>query len=134
MNELCFGPLVSVKKMYFLLILLPSKIHFSYPLLRRGWAKVWKQGFSVSLDSSVNRADDCRWELLKSLGHWFKSGSRDIFFSKTRNHKKSIFRHKSKPLFKASYRLSLIPLAKPQLRDRKTFFVLFLYSLLLPGY
>ena len=133
MNFVLVFLLVS-KRCIFLLILLPSKIHFSYPLLRRGWAKVWKQGLSVSLDCLVNRAKDCRREWLKSLGHWFEPDSRDIFFSKTRNHKKSIFRHKSKPLFKASYRLSLILLAKPQLRDRKTFFVLFLYSLLLPGY
>ena len=32
-----------------------------------------------SLDSSVGRAEDCRGILQLSLGHWFESGSRDIF-------------------------------------------------------
>ena len=32
-------------------------------------------------DSSVGRAEDCRWFILTSLGRWFKSGSRDGMFS-----------------------------------------------------
>ena len=35
------------------------------------------------LDSSVGRAEDCRGKLQLSLGHWFESGSRDIFFVKS---------------------------------------------------
>ena len=34
---------------------------------------------SSSLDSSVGRAEDCRGTMQLSLGHWFESGSRDIF-------------------------------------------------------
>ena len=33
-----------------------------------------------ALDSSVGRAGDCRGIVQTSLGHWFESGSRDIFF------------------------------------------------------
>ena len=34
------------------------------------------------LDSSVGRAEDCSGiDTQKSLGHWFESGSRDIFFN-----------------------------------------------------
>ena len=32
-----------------------------------------------ALDSSVGRAGDCRGIVQTSLGHWFESGSRDIF-------------------------------------------------------
>ena len=32
-----------------------------------------------TLDSSVGRAGDCRGIAQASLGHWFESGSRDIF-------------------------------------------------------
>ena len=33
-----------------------------------------------TLDSSVGRAEDCRWKLKQiSLGHWFESGSREFF-------------------------------------------------------
>ena len=31
------------------------------------------------LDSSVGRAEDCSRKMQTSLGHWFESGSRDIF-------------------------------------------------------
>ena len=34
---------------------------------------------SSSFDSSVGRAEDCR-ELKSSLGRWFESGSKDIFY------------------------------------------------------
>ena len=41
-----------------------------------------------SRDSSVGRAEDCRWYMLTSLGRWFKSGSRELLFFQcyTSNH------------------------------------------------
>ena len=43
-----------------------------------------------SLDSSVGRAGDCRGIVQTSLGHWFESGSRDIFIY-INNESKSFF-------------------------------------------
>ena len=39
-----------------------------------------QQKCHLSRDSSVGRAEDCRGKSKTSLGRWFESGSRDIFF------------------------------------------------------
>ena len=50
---------------------------------RRGkWTVHFQPLFQPTLDSSAGRAEDCRWlTKQRSLGHWFKSGSREVYFS-----------------------------------------------------
>ena len=51
----------------------------SYIVLRLIQKSSFPAAYHQALDSSVGRAGDCRGIVQTSLGHWFESGSRDIF-------------------------------------------------------
>ena len=58
----------------------PNQVALANKCFTVFFARAVTFAFNRAFDSSVGRAVDCRgWQL--SIGHWFKSGSKEIFFS-----------------------------------------------------